>query len=310
MRILVTGGAGFIGSNIVKGYLDLGYEVFVVDDLSTGNENNIHVDASCFVHGSITDPNLMDEVCGRFKPELVNHHAAQTSVRKSVRSPNVDFVTNINGGFNVLKSAHEAGSLKSFIFASSGGSVYGGKGHRPYTEWDSILPESPYACSKHMFENVLATYGNLWKVKCQILRYSNVYGPGQDPNGECGAIAIWFGAIKKNEPLKLFGDGSQVRDYVHVSDVVDANLKAVNFQSSFCMNVSSAVGTETKNVLDMVRVIAGSPDHPILQLDRAEGDIDYSVLENTLIKNILSWTPKVPIWRKGLESVWEKMNND
>lgn len=220
--VLVTGGAGFIGSHVADAYLARGWSVTVVDDLSSGKRENVPAAAE-FAELDIRDERLHElfEQCGGF--ELINHHAAQIDVRVSVQRPQFDAEVNIGGLINVLEAAREWGTRR-FIFVSSGGVVYGDTAERPISETAPKRPESPYGVSKLVGEHYLRCYRLLHGVDYVALRYSNVYGPRQSPHGEAGVVAIFSSRIARNEPITVFGSGDQTRDYVYVSDVVAANM--------------------------------------------------------------------------------------
>jgi UDP-glucose 4-epimerase len=220
--VLVTGGAGFIGSHIAAAYLDRGDRVWVIDDLSTGKLENLP-DGVEFIEASVNSPaatELFDRVGGF---DLVNHHAAQMDVRRSVTDPNFDAQVNILGLLNLAEAAlrHRVGR---FVFVSSGGVVYGEPDQRPTPETAAKLPLSPYGVSKLTSEYYLFYYHRVHGLEYVALRYSNVYGPRQDPHGEAGVVAIFSRKLYAQQPLTVYGDGEQTRDYVFVEDVVSANL--------------------------------------------------------------------------------------
>lgn len=220
-RVLVTGGAGFIGSHVADAYLRRGDEVTVLDSLVHGKRENVP-DGAEFVHLDIRDPDaaaLIRE--GGF--DLVNHHAAQMDVRVSVEDPRFDASVNVDGLLNVLEAAR-LGEVGRVLFVSSGGVVYGEPDVRPTPEGAPKVPESPYGVTKLAGEQYLYYYHRVHELEYAALRYSNVYGPRQDPHGEAGVVAIFSTRLLREQPLTVFGDGEQTRDYVHVGDVVEANL--------------------------------------------------------------------------------------
>jgi UDP-glucose 4-epimerase len=220
--VLVTGGAGFIGSHVADAYLARGWSVTVVDDLSSGKRENVPAAAE-FAELDIRDERLHELFEQRGGFELINHHAAQIDVRVSVQRPQFDAEVNVGGLINVLEAAREWGTRR-FIFVSSGGVVYGDVAERPISETAPKRPESPYGVSKLVGEHYLRCYRLLHGVDYVALRYSNVYGPRQSPHGEAGVVAIFSSRIARNEPITVFGSGDQTRDYVYVSDVVAANM--------------------------------------------------------------------------------------
>lgn len=222
-KVLVTGGAGFIGSHVANAYLARGDRVWIVDDLSTGKRENLP-ERAVFVEADIVDPAVADLV-RRERFDLVNHHAAQTSVRFSVADPARDARSNLLGLINVLEAACDAGTRRA-IFVSSGGVVYGEPDVLPTPETAPKRPASPYGVTKLGGEHYVDCYRQVRGLEHVTLRYGNVYGPRQDPHGEAGVVAIFANRLLKGEPLHVFGDGEQSRDYVFVADVVRANMAA------------------------------------------------------------------------------------
>lgn len=224
MKILVTGGAGFIGSHVVDLFIQHGHEAVVVDDLSTGHRHNLNPQAR-FYQMDIRDPRLA-EVFAAEKPDWVSHHAAQMDVRRSVAQPIFDADVNVCGSINVIEAARQHG-VKHFIYISTGGAVYGEPEYVPCDEKHPINPICPYGASKHTGEHYLFMYKYLYGLNYTVLRYPNVYGPRQDPHGEAGVVAIFTGRMLRGEPVTIFGDGEQTRDYTYVGDCAQANLLAV-----------------------------------------------------------------------------------
>lgn len=220
--VLVTGGAGFIGSHTADGYLARGWSVTVVDDLSSGKRENVP-DGAEFIEMDVADSDLRTLFEERGGFELVNHHAAQIDVRVSVARPVYDAQVNVLGLINILEAAKEFGTRR-VLFISSGGVIYGDAEERPIPETAPKRPGSPYGVSKLAGEYYLRAYQRLHGLDCVALRYANIYGPGQDPHGEAGVVAIFSNRIRKGEPLTVFGDGNQTRDYLYVDDVVEANM--------------------------------------------------------------------------------------
>ncbi len=224
MKILVTGGAGFIGSHVVDLFIQHGHEVVVVDDLSTGHRHNLNPQAK-FYQLDIRDPKLA-EVFATEKPDWVSHHAAQMDVRRSVAQPIFDADVNVCGSINVIEAARQHG-VKHFVYISTGGAVYGEPEYVPCDEKHPINPICPYGASKHTGEHYLFMYKFLYGLNYTVLRYPNVYGPRQDPHGEAGVVAIFTGRMLRGEPVTINGDGEQTRDYTYVGDCAQANLLAV-----------------------------------------------------------------------------------
>lgn len=283
MRILVTGGAGFIGSHIADACLAAGHEVLVLDDLSTGRRDNVPT-AAKFVQGDIRDAELVSRVFADFKPEVVSHQAAQTSVAISTREPLRDAEVNVLGSLNILNAA-VAEKVGHVVFASTGGAIYG---EVPDGERAAVgrtpRPLSPYACSKFAIENYLIAYGNEHGLRSTVLRYANVYGPRQDPHGEAGVVAIFSQRLLAGEPIrvnarKTEGDDGCVRDYVYVGDVVRANMIAIDDKLGVPMiNVCTGEATTTSHLASTMKELTGSKSE-IGAGPRREGDVERSVLD-------------------------------
>ncbi len=299
MRILVTGGAGFIASQISECYLKEGHQVAIVDDLSQGHEKNIP-EAAHFYRLDILDPHL-EEVFSRERPEVVNHHAAQIDIRKSVADPAYDAKINILGTLSLLKYAQRHGA-RQVIFASSGGAIYGDEGTLPFSEGAPPCPKSPYALSKYVGERYLELYRVLFGLDSLILRYSNVYGPRQDPMGEAGVVAIFSQNILNGRPVTVFGDGTQTRDYVFVSDVVEANLLALKVKGSYILNI--ATETET-SVNGLIHLLEGFLTRSLPRIDAPArpGEVQRSCLAIALAQATLGWRPKVGL-QEGLKETF------
>ena len=256
MKTLVTGGAGFIGSNLVDALLARGEEVTVVDDLSTGRRENLDgaiANGATLVEADIRDRGAIEELAGRGRPEVVFHLAAQIDVRKSIADPAFDAAVNVGGTANVLEAARTAGSRR-FVFVSTGGAIYGeGEGKQlPLGEDAAVEPLSAYGQSKFAAEGYLALYKRLYGLSSVALRLGNVYGPRQDPLGEAGVIAIFCGRLRAGERPTVFGDGTQTRDYIYVGDVVAAALAAAESEASGPINVGTGVETD---VLELARLL-------------------------------------------------------
>lgn len=286
MRILVTGGAGFIGSHIADAFLARGDEVLIVDDLSTGQRENLPTEAR-FEEIDIRDGEAVQRIFRSFRPQVVSHQAAQTSVSVSVREPQRDAEINLMGGLEVLLASVDVG-VHRFIFASTGGAIYGEvpEGTRA-APGAPLLPISPYACSKLGFENYLKAYHLTAGLPITILRYANVYGPRQDPYGEAGVVAIFSDRLLDGLPVQINakrerGDAGCVRDYVYVGDVVEANLRAADgLIEENIINVATGIPTTTET---LARSIASSigRDPELIYGPRREGDLQRSVLEPDL----------------------------
>lgn len=279
MRILVTGGAGFIGSHITRDLLGAGHEVAVIDDLSSGKRENL-AEGARFFEADIRNAEAVEAAFAEFRPEAVSHQAAQTSVSVSTREPIRDADINVLGAIHILEAAkrHE---VERLIFASTGGAIYGevAEGQAAKVGWPT-LPKSPYACSKLAFEAYLRAEEN---VSCQVLRYANVYGPRQDPHGEAGVVAIFAQRLLSKRPVTIFakreaGDAGCIRDYVFVADVVSAHRRALQDKSlPFIVNVGTGVGTSTQGVAENI-LAQLDPSAEIAFGPIRVGDLERSVL--------------------------------
>ena len=296
MKILVTGGAGFIGSNLVDRYVAEGHEVAIVDNLATGRRKNLNPDAS-FHEISITDPDALAEVFALEQPEIVNHHAAQMDVRRSVREPQFDAGTNVIGTINVIEAAREVGTRK-LIFASTGGAIYGDAELTPTPETAPLQPVSHYGTSKRSAELYFELYGRLYGLDYTILRYANVFGPRQNPKGEAGVNAIFANMMLRGETPTIFGSGDKTRDYVCVSDVVEANLLALERGSGETLNIGRGIQITDQEVYDAVAEAVGFDQRPVYGDERA-GDVRHSCVDPSKAREVLGWEPTVE-FREGV----------
>jgi UDP-glucose 4-epimerase len=256
MRALVTGGAGFIGSNLTDALLARGDEAIVVDDLSTGRRENLEqalAGGATLIEADIRDRAAIAEIAGRERPEAIFHLAAQIDVRKSIADPAFDASINVGGTANVLEAARAA-EVRRVVFSSTGGAIYGeGDGQElPLREDAPLAPEAPYGQSKFAGEGYLALYERLYGLSTVPLRLGNVYGPRQDPLGEAGVIAIFCGRLREGTRPTVFGDGKQTRDYIYVGDVVSAMLAAAEAETSGPINIGTGIET---NVLELVSAL-------------------------------------------------------
>lgn len=305
-RVLVTGGAGFIASHVAEAYLARGADVWVVDDLSSGKRENVPQGAH-FVEMDTRDPelrNLFREV--RF--DLVNHHAAQIDVRVSVDDPAKDAGINVMGLLNVTEGAVEVGTRR-VIFVSSGGVVYGEPEEIPTPETAPKLPLSPYGVTKLTGEFYLHYYHRIRGLEYVALRYSNVFGPRQDPHGEAGVVAIFCNRLLSGEPLTIFGDGEQTRDYVFVRDVVSANMLVSDLEvggegglDAYAFNVGTGVGTSVVGLADALEGVAGRSVGRDFRDARA-GELRHSTLDNARIR-ARGWSPAFTL-EEGLRQTYE-----
>src|SRR5690349_7295674 len=247
MRIVVSGGAGFIGSHIVDSYIAEGHEVFVLDNLSSGQKANLHPKAKLY-SVDILDPNVPGMI-GEIRPDVLNHHAAQMDVRRSVADPVFDARINVLGFLNLLEAGRTAG-LKKVIFASSGGAMYGEQEKFPAPEDHPTRPASPYGVSKLTGENYLSYYRTTFGIPYVALRYANVYGPRQNFKGEAGVIAIFIDQLLSGQTPVINGDGKQTRDFVYAGDVADANLLALETPFVGGINIGTGIETDLNALYD------------------------------------------------------------
>lgn len=296
MKILVTGGAGFIASHLVDSLVDRGDEVLVLDDLSTGERENVNP-AATFQQLDIREPEGAAAV-REWRPDVVCHHAAQMSVSRSVREPLFDASVNLVGGLHLLEAAREVGAR--FLFASTGGALYGDADVLPTPETYPAWPVSPYGVAKLSFEHYLHCYGVQHGLRYVVLRYANVYGPRQNPHGEAGVVAIFCLRMLAGEPAVINGDGRYLRDYVHVADVVRANLAALDAPDvSGHFNVGTGRQVDVNQVFELVRELIGG-SAPEVHGPPRPGDQRTSALDCSLIAERLGWRPEVAL-EDGLE---------
>ena len=287
MNIVVTGGAGFIGSHVAEAYLAAGHTVWVVDNLATGKRDNVPAGAR-FVHADINDEAIR-RLLSDERIEAVNHHAAQMDVRRSVADPLFDARSNVLGLLNLLEGAREAG-CRTFVFASSGGTVYGELTAFPATEEHSTHPISPYGISKLAGEHYLDFYRLEYGLRTVSLRYANVYGPRQDPHGEAGVVAIFSQALLDGQPITINGDGTQTRDYVFVADVVRANLAALTTDVNGPFNVGTGVETDVNALAAHLQRLTGATDRA-RHGPAKPGEPRRSVLDCGRAARMLGWMP-------------------
>ncbi|HJQ14428.1 MAG TPA: NAD-dependent epimerase/dehydratase family protein [Anaerolineales bacterium] len=296
-KILVTGGAGFIGSHVVDLFLAKGYEVVVLDDLSTGRRSNVHPDAR-FYQMDIRSPQVRD-VCAREKPEYVSHHAAQIDVRRSVAQPLLDADINILGSINLIECAREFG-VKHFIYISSGGAAYGEPEQLPCDEEHPVNPICQYGASKHTVEHYLYMYHTNYGLPYTVLRYPNVFGPRQNPHSEAGVVAIFTGKMLVDEPVTVNGDGEQTRDFVYVGDCAYANYLALTVDHpSGIYNLGWGRPTSINEIFYVLAKAIGC-SHPIQHGPAKIGETRHIYLDAKKAAKELGWTPTVTL-EEGLE---------
>jgi UDP-glucose 4-epimerase len=301
-KILVTGGSGFIGSHVVDAYILAGHEVAIVDNVPTGFQENVNPKATLF-EGDIRNKEFIASIIQKFSPEIINHHAAQISVEKSVSDPFLDNEVNVIGTLNLLSALENNDYVKKFIFASSGGAVYGAQDH-PSNEATCPSPISPYGISKLACEKYISVYSQLFGFKAQILRYSNVFGPRQSVLGEAGVITIFIDQMSKGTQPIIYGDGTNTRDFVFVDDVVRANLAALQSDREGVWNISSNTETSINEVFDSIAKILGSKVKKTYAPAR-DGDVKRSCLNNSKAAAELKWKPQVS-FMDGLEKMARK----
>jgi len=298
MRALVTGGAGFIGSHVVDALLARGDEVTVLDDLSSGHERNLAsaLDAgAALVRGDVRDAGSLALLVAHVKPDAIFHLAAQVDVRRSLADPAHDARTNVEGTINVLEAARGAGGTARVVFSSTGGAIYGETDVMPTPESVPALPMAAYGQSKHCAECYLGLYERLYGMSTIALRFGNVYGPRQDPHGEAGVIAIFCGRLRDGVRPKIFGDGSQTRDYIFVTDLVAALLSAAGTDAGGVVNIGSE--TET-SVLELLRILSveHGPQAPEPEFAPPRtGELERSCLDATRAREVLGWRASTPI---------------
>ena len=297
MRAVVTGGAGFIGSHVVDGLLARGDEVHVLDDLSSGRRGNLDDDGAQLREGDIRADaaSLFDEV----QPEVCFHLAAQIDVRVSVDRPDLDADVNVVGTLRVLEAARAHGA--KLVFSSTGGAIYG-ECEAPADEDHPRRPLAPYGVSKLAAEEYLAAYNRLYGAGHVSLRYGNVFGPRQDPHGEAGVVAIFMNALREGKTPRIFGDGSQTRDYVFVGDVVAATLAAAA-QDGGVFNVGTGKETSVRELYERVQGAAGIQRKPEFA-DARPGELQRSVLDPSRAEQALGWKPQRSL-DDGLVETWQ-----
>ncbi|MFN3307136.1 MAG: NAD-dependent epimerase/dehydratase family protein [Candidatus Kapaibacteriota bacterium] len=296
MKILVTGGAGFIGSHIVDAYISLGHHVAVVDNLSTGDISNVNPKAE-FLQLDINDPKISIIVeNGNF--DVINHHAAQIDVRISVDDPVFDAQNNILGSLRLYSSAVRS-KVKKIIFASSGGTVYGEQQYYPANEEHPLNPCSPYGISKLTNELYLSFFQKVYGIQFVAFRYSNVYGPRQNPNGEAGVIAIFSSKLLKGVQPIIYGDGTATRDYVYITDVIRANVLSLNDKVNGIFNISTGVETDVNTIYKKLKEIIKS-DLDAIHGPAKPGEIQRSCLSYEKFQRLTGWEPEIDLDR-GLQ---------
>jgi UDP-glucose 4-epimerase len=288
---MVTGGAGFIGSHVVDLLIDGGWDVVVVDDLSTGHSRNLNPAARLY-EVDIRSPELR-AVFESERPDAVDHHAAQVNLRLSVRDPRLDADINIMGSLNLLELSREFG-VRRFVYSSTGGAVYGEPEYLPCDEDHPIRPLAQYGASKYIVEHYLRMYRDLYGLEYVVLRYPNVYGPRQDPHGEAGVVAIFTAKMLQGEQPVINGDGEQMRDFVFVKDCARANLLALGTGATGIFNLASGRGTTVNELAAIIKEVTGSGSEPV-HAPAKPGETRKIYLDASRAGEVLGWEPEVSL---------------
>jgi UDP-glucose 4-epimerase len=292
MKILVTGGAGFIASHVSEGYLRAGHSVVIVDDLSTGRRENLPP-AAKFYHCDITDLAAFERIIAQERPEVINHHAAQMDVRRSVREPLFDARVNILGGLGLLELAvkYEVGKV---LYASTGGASYGAVDRVPVDESHPTAPLCHYGVSKVTLERYLYLYKHLYGLNYAVMRYPNVYGPRQNPLGEAGVVAIFALQMLRGDRPTIYGDGSKTRDYAFIDDIVRANLVLLEKGDGEVLNLGWGVPVSDFQIFELVREATGYSGTPQYAPVR-KGEVEHIALDAARARRIAGWVPQVSL---------------
>jgi len=305
-RILITGGAGFIGSHVADVFIKKGHKVVIIDNLSRGTKKNVNKNAK-FYQLDILSPRLK-RIFHIEKPDILIHHAAQINVRDSIIDPKLDSRINILGSINLFKIAAKAG-IKKIIYASSGGAVYGEPKYLPPDEAHPIDPLSPYGVSKYSAELYLKYFSKIFGFSYIILRYSNVYGPRQDPKGEAGVISIFINKLLNKESPIIFGDGKQTRDFINVLDVAKANYLAYKFNKNDVFNIGTGKETSVLEIYEKLKEILKINIKPQFA-PALTGEVRRIYLDIKKAKRLLKFNPKISL-KEGIKMTinWVKKNS-
>jgi UDP-glucose 4-epimerase len=297
MRVLVTGGAGFIGSHVVDACLAHGHDVCIVDDLSTGKLGNVNPSAR-FYQADLRDADALERVFSDERPEAICHLAAKANVRESMSEPVLYAEVNIIGSLNLLHLARHYDTRK-VVYASTGGACYGESVYLPADEQHPINPLDPYGVSKHTVEHYLYLYRLHFGIDYVVLRFPNVYGPRQDPHGEAGVVAIWTAQMMAGQPTRINGSGEQERDFVYVGDIAQANVLALTKGSGIIANLGSGVGTSINDLFDMLRQSTGYQGDKV-HTPAKQGEVFRSFITNEVACVELGWQPTI-LLQEGLD---------
>ncbi|HKF79625.1 MAG TPA: NAD-dependent epimerase/dehydratase family protein [Thermoleophilaceae bacterium] len=307
MRALVTGGAGFIGSNLVDALLQRGDEVTVTDNLSTGRRGNLEqADGATLLELDVRDAEAAKDILDRVRPEVVYHLAAQIDVRRSVADPAFDASINVQGTINLLRASVDSG-VRRFVNTSTGGAIYGENQRIPAPEDHPVAPQAPYGQSKFCAEGYADLFARLHGLSTVSLRYGNVYGPRQDPLGEAGVIAIFCGLALEGGNPTVFGDGLQTRDYVYVGDVVEANLRAAESEAGGPFNIGCEVETTVLQLVEAIAPRAKGDFEPQHEPERP-GEVRRSTLDCSRAREELGWEARVPL-EEGLQLTLDSLRS-
>jgi len=300
MNILVTGGAGFIGSNVADAFINEGHTVIILDDFSSGKQENVHPKAKVYKM-DIQDARV-EQIFRDEKIEVMCHHAAQMDVRKSVADPKFDASVNVQGFLNLMECGRKYG-LKKVIFSSTGGAIYGEQDYFPADEQHPMRPLSPYGITKLVTEKYLFFYKEIYGIDHVILRYANIYGPRQNPHGEAGVVAIFSQRMLKGEQPVINGEGKQTRDYVFVGDVVQANLLGLKYTGSNIFNIGTGIETDVNQLFHHIKKLTGSTCEEN-HIPAKAGEQMRSVITSKKITDMLGWKPTVTL-EEGLKRTVE-----
>jgi UDP-glucose 4-epimerase len=302
MKAIVTGGAGFIGSNLVDALVERGDDVVVLDDLSTGRESNLEgaLARGAVLHrADVRDGERVAELVAAAAPDVIFHLAAQIDVRRAVADPGFDAQVNVGGTINVLEAARRAG-VPRVVNSSTGGAIYGDAATIPTPEDHLAAPMAPYGQSKLAAEGYLGLYNRLYGMSTVSLRYANVYGPRQDPHGEGGVVAIFCGKLAEGGTPVAFGDGRQTRDYTYVGDIVSANLAAAGSGWAGACNVGTGTETSVIELAAALRALGNGRPFELSHAPARTGEIERSAVDPALARDVLGWRAQVAL-AEGLE---------
>ena len=297
-RVLITGGAGFIGSHVVEALLSRGHEVAVLDDFSTGARANVAPGATLY-EASIRDVEALERVFSEAKPHRVSHHAAQISVTHSTEDPVADAETNVLGSLALLEACRRHG-VEHLTFASTGGALYGEPEQTPCAESHPVRPLSPYGAAKYSVETYMGVYRAVWGLKSVALRYANVYGPRQSHLGEAGVVGIFAGRMLAGREPTIFGDGEQARDFVYVSDVAEANLFSIERGLVGAYNVGTGIATSVNRIAEVLRAECGY-EGAIPHAPERPGEVQRIALDSRVFERETGWSARVAL-HEGLGS--------